>query len=203
MAKTNIPTTVATTQVPMYSRDRYMGEIRWVDGLESLTEGVQVPGYIEADFLPPKDGTGVLVTVKVADGDPRVTGLELYSDSGDVGIPPTAVSWVAKNLDRILTSALLNASSRVDPQGGALFDGEPDPKVEAAAHMLTGRAKRRLSDDVDHLRAVADVYNNNPADPRGAVIRQMFVSPRTADRRIAAARARGFIEKPAQGGDHA
>lgn len=173
-----------------------MGEYRWVTGIESIVNGVAVPGYIEADFLPPKDGTGVLVTIKVNDGDPRATAVEFYSDFEEVAVPPTAISWVAKNLDRIVTGALLNTSARLQPDGNttAFASGQAsDASVEAAAYSMTGLAKRRRSDDIDHLQAVADIYNANPGDPRGAVMRQLFLSPRTADRRIAASRDRGYI----------
>lgn len=198
MAKTHIPDEALTWRASMYSRDRYMGEYRWMNGIESIVNRIAVPGYIEADFLPPKDGTGVLITIKVDDGDPRATAVEFYSDSEEVAIPPTAISWVAKNLDRIVTGALLNTSARLQPDASstpeAFTQGQAfDPSVEAAAYSITGLAKRRRSDDLDHLKTVAGIYNANPAEPRRAVMRQLFFSARTTDRRIAAARDRGFI----------
>jgi len=192
VAKTRIPEQAGVTR---YVHD--LGEYRWVSGIETLVGDVAVPGYIEADFLPAKDGPGLFLVVEIEGGVPGCTTAEFYSQEGGSFVRPKPVEWLARNLDNIVEDMVRQASVRFGPGGAVTYPQSAADRAatSAAATSLMKGSRRRQTPA--HFQRVVKVYRE-AENGREAVKKVFQVEYRTADRWIKKARDGGYFDEPGE-----
>lgn len=161
----------------------------------TLSDGTAFPAAVTF-VMPPAAGDGLLLegVVGVVDGRPILIRLaSTRVDGGEItgtvlrAVNVTAVTEAVVRRAAELASSL-DAISRLQP--GAPFrimEDAPRAGETAAAYW----ARRPPTDEL--LHQVANIVRNNPFNPRKEVASQLHMSERTASRRIAEAKARGFL----------
>jgi hypothetical protein len=182
----------------------------------TLTDGTVFPRLVE--FLVSAEGDRPVLdgVLEVIDGRPVLARLALTraQDASEItgstlrsvnvsGLLEDVVRRTAEVASSLVTLANLEAPRR--PPAARLDDVEsawgPDLPFHtglAEARAIGVRAaalpaQRRPSEA--QLREVAEIVRANPDEPRKQVARQLYLTERTASRRIAAAQKAGYFEE--------
>lgn len=170
--------------------------------LVKLSSGADFPERVSVLALPavtrPHGDIALILDLRVEDDEPQVDRI-VIGRAGKIRaetLHDLRWGWI---IDHAI--AAVAAAVRLDAEAQLLGRrrGPWHLELEGADFRIRTAPRRNEPVSEEDLREVADIVKENDYDPRQAVAQRLHVSLRTASRRIAEARRRGFLEGAADG----
>lgn len=177
------------------------GLVKFRGKVRSVGDRGGLPQFIRYEHPGSDRQPAVEVGVEVVDGVPWCTSVGLTG----ARVRVSDVKTIAGCLEDLIESALVAAAFVRDDKGTGFVrtrsSTRPDTRQQALPDIRRARKRsnRRVTDNNDLLREVAEIYRNGGSTPTDAVRRAFGCSQRTAGRYVNLAREAGLLSETTRG----